>query len=75
MSNQPIPSPWLRDVKWGEWLFYIGSSGLIAYVGARFVPGATNDSAVAAGVAAGVAAALSFIRNPKDLPWKEKEGE
>ena len=75
MEQKPPHSPWFRDVRWGEWAFFIFFSGVIGWAGALFVPGSTRDSAITAGVAAGVAAATAFIRNPKSLPWIETKEE
>lgn len=75
MKKHYSPSPWFRDIKWGEWLFFILMSGFIGWGGSLYVPGATRDGSIAAGVAAAIAAAVSFLKNPKALPWVEVTNE
>ncbi len=70
MDNKPTPSPWLKDIRWGEWVFFILGSGLTAFA-AALQAGVSIKQAQTAGVITAMITAGTFLRNPKALPWVE----
>jgi uncharacterized membrane-anchored protein len=69
--DKPTPSPWLKDIKWGQWLFFIGLGAVVSGLNAFAVKDATLMDilrSIASGM--GVAGA-AFLINPRGLPWVE----
>jgi uncharacterized membrane-anchored protein len=65
------PSPWLKDIKWGQWLFFIVIGAVVSGLNAFATKDATTMD-ILRSIAGGMATAgLAFLVNPKALPWKE----
>jgi hypothetical protein len=71
MKEKFPPSPFYRDIKWGEWAFFtLGTCG-VAFIGAYFGGEGNIKAAVAAAVAVFLPVGKAFLTNPKALPWVE----
>jgi uncharacterized membrane-anchored protein len=72
-KRKPKPSPWLKDIKWGQWLFFIVLGAIVSGLNAFAVKDATIMDilrSIAGGM--GVAGA-AFLINPRGLPWVERD--
>ena len=65
---------WFKDIRWGDFAFYVIGGALAAALTARSSGGSIKDAESAALVTT-VSLVAAFLRNPKKLEWQEKGEE